>query len=89
MSIETDNSSSSENYEKYFCHFGHKLYDSPINSPEIYPNFFPENNDFTDNSSTNYSNNSQKESDDEEKYIPFNLLNLTPSKQKSQKKLKK
>ena len=88
MSIETDNSSTSENYEKYFCHFGHKLYDSPINSPEIYPNFFPENNDFTDNSSTNYSNNSQKESDDEEKYIPFNLLNLTPSKQKSPEKIK-
>ena len=85
MSIESENSDSFENYEKYFCHFGHKLYDSPFNSQEIYPNFFPEKNDLTDNSSTNYSNNSQKGSDDEdeEKYIPFNLLNTTPSKQTS------
>ena len=88
MSTDTDNSDSFENYEKYFCHFGYKLFDSPINSPEIYPNFFPENN-LTDNSSTNYSNNNQKESDDyEEKYIPFNLLNFTSSIQTPPKKIK-
>ena len=43
--------------------------------------------EISDTSSTHYSNNSVKEtSDDEEKFIPLNLLNTTPSKNNSEHK---
>ena len=82
MLLAQDNSSRIQNIEKYFHYFGHKLYDSSIDSEENYEKYLPESQEFTDNSSTNYSNTSQKDfSDDEEKYIPLNLFNTTPSKQ--------
>ena len=81
MSFETQETDTSENYEKYFCHFSHQLFDNPLEPQDDFSKDYSESQEISDNSSTHYSNNSVKEiSDDEEKYIPLNLLNTTPSK---------
>ena len=81
MSLEVKEIGTPENYEKYFCHFSHQLFDNPLEPQDDFSKDYSESQEISDNSSTHYSNNSVKEiSDDEEKYIPLNLLNTTPSK---------
>ena len=85
MSLEVKEIGTPENYEKYFCHFSHQLFDNPLEPQDDFSKCYSENQEISDTSSTHYSNSSFKEiSDDEEKYIPLNLLNSTPSKNKSE-----
>ena len=66
---------------QYFSYFNHKLYESPI--------FIQEEEKFTkldinnqsiEDSSDNTSHQSENSIDDEDKYIPLNLLDLSPKK---------
>ena len=85
MSLEVKEIGTPESYEKYFCHFSHQLFDNPLEPQDDFSKCYSENQEISDTSSTHYSNSSFKEiSDDEEKYIPLNLLNSTPSKNKSE-----
>ena len=87
MSLEVKEIGTPENYEKYFCHFSHQLFDNPLEPQDDFSKNYTQNQEISDTSSTHYSNNSVKEtSDDEEKFIPLNLLNTTPSKNNSEHK---
>ena len=67
---------------QYFSYFNHKLYDSPILIQEK-ENFtkLDINNQSIEESSDNTSHQSINSFDDEDKYIPFNLLDLSPKKE--------
>ena len=67
---------------QYFSYFNHKLYDSPILIQEE-ENFtkLDINNQSIEESSDNTSHQSINSFDDEDKYIPFNLLDLSPKKE--------
>jgi hypothetical protein len=69
------------NNMQYFSYFNHKLYDSPIFIQEE-ENFtkFDINNQSIEESSDNTSHQSVNSIDDEDKYIPLNLLELSPKK---------
>ena len=85
--MKTQETCAPENYEKYFCHFSHQLFDNPLEPQDDFSKNYTQNQEISDTSSTHYSNNSVKEtSDDEEKFIPLNLLNTTPSKNNSEHK---
>jgi hypothetical protein len=66
---------------QYFSYFNHKLYDSPILIQEE-ENFtkLDINNQSIEESSDNTSHQSINSVDDEDKYIPLNLLDLSPKK---------
>jgi hypothetical protein len=67
---------------QYFSYFNHKLYDSPILIQEE-ENFtkLDINNQSIEESSDNTCHQSINSFDDEDKYIPFNLLDLSPKKE--------
>ena len=67
---------------QYFSYFNHKLYDSPILIQEE-ENFtkLDINNQSIEESSDNTSHQSINSVDDEDKYIPLNLLDLSPKKE--------
>ena len=69
------------NNMQYFSYFNHKLYDSPIFIQEE-ENFtkLDINNQSIEESSDNTSHQSVNSIDDEDKYIPLNLLELSPKK---------
>ena len=69
------------NNMQYFSYFNHKLYDSPIFIQEE-ENFtkLDINNQSIEESSDNTSHQSVNSLDDEDKYIPLNLLELSPKK---------
>lgn len=84
MLKETKANSPIENCFKYFPFFNHKLYDNPTNiQEEEYSNNSDSESQNLEDSSTNISHDSIYSIDNEEKFIPLNLLELSPNKASS------
>ena len=81
MSIRVKESCAIENCFKYFPYFNHKLFENPSNiQEEDYSIRSDSDNQSLEDSSTNISHESINYIDNEEKFIPLNLLDLSPIK---------
>ena len=82
MSNERKNQGFYKNDRSYFSYFNHKLYDNPIflQDDEIIINSNPNLNSFEEESSSTSSHNNVSSINNEDKYIPLNLLDLSPLK---------
>ena len=88
MLKEIKDNSPIENCFKYFPYFNHKLYDNPSDIPEEeYSNKSDSESINLEDSSTNISHDSIYSIDNEEKFIPLNLLDLSPNKTSSKSQM--
>lgn len=87
MSFNIQKKSAIENIEKYFCHFNYKLYENHLFTESDNDNSSDGLQNLEEDTSANSSSHSLEivnfyNGEEEEKYIPFHLLESTPSEKK-------
>jgi len=85
MINEAKANNTNENYSRYFPYFNYKLYENPSDSQEELEDsyeFYTNNLSLEDDTSSTISHEyfHKMEDEEEEKYIPLNLLDFSPRK---------